>query len=239
MSNPRRIALRPLPVNFERKFAALKSRQELREFYKCGDSTLTRWIAEAGLEKIGRGRPVTWPANLAEIAEGKSLTQLAEALGTSTTPVRRRLKREHPEIYEACRARGMEVRMREAPDDLAQRAPEMTVNQLAEHYKTGRAVVERWLDDAGLKAKRGLKFAWTLNATARRSGTLLTPQAPADEASQAAHFLRRFYKPVYNIGKVHEKKSLLDVYAVGNRRISTAEMMDLARSHGFAERLAA
>jgi hypothetical protein len=55
-------------------------------------------------------------------------------------------------------------------------------------------------------------------------------------AGQAAQHLQRSrYTPVFHAGPVYEKQVLMGIYVVGKLRLTVAEMVDLARKHGFNE----
>jgi hypothetical protein len=55
-------------------------------------------------------------------------------------------------------------------------------------------------------------------------------------AGQAAQHLQRSgYTPVFHAGPVYEKQVLMGIYVVGKMRLAAAEMVDLARKHGFNE----
>lgn len=113
---------------------------------------------------------------------------------------------------------------RPCPSDFADHARAKTNRQLAEKYGVGEKMITRWRKETGT-------FAAIRSFT---SSPLPKPQVPAiasGAASEAAQFLRKTYRPVYN--RVIEGKEYRGQYVVGNQILSEAEVVALADEKGL------
>jgi len=147
MSSPWHKTPRPAPADFVRLAGTMKY-EEARVFWGAGAATLMRWSRETGV-KIGKKIKHVWPDDLAEIAEGKTIPQLAKALRWADETVRRRLEIEHPEIYARCRANARKDRP--MPADFPARCGTMTRNALKKHYHCASDTLSIWFKQAGLR----------------------------------------------------------------------------------------
>lgn len=240
----RNLRLRPAPADLERRYMTMK-RDELLVYYKCGDSTLARWLKEAGIKRkpsYFASLKKSLPANLAELAHGKNLRELAKIIGMTSEYLGHRLQQEAPAVYEHCRANSR--RQKPIPDDFAEVGMMLSTSRLAAHYKTGESTIKRWCQMMPLEWQReraaGMqKRSATLNKPAHSRAKMTwapvarIPEAAGDMASQAARYLQRFYSNVFNVGKVYGKKALEDTYAVGTLRMHRDDMIALAEERGF------
>jgi hypothetical protein len=150
---------------------------------------------------------------------------------------------------------------RPMPDDFREVAMTMGQNALGKHYFCGCSTIERWMkelpaeyrqqrNDAMAERKRigGIK-----GGRSKNRASLKSPHKPGSGygvmsrwslaagpvnglAGQAAQHLQRSgYMPVFHAGPVYEKQALMGIYVVGKMRLVAAEMVDLARKHGFNE----
>lgn len=140
--------IRPIPPDFERHYAR-HGGEECRKHYKCGHSTLARWIKETGVKRKPGSRYRPFPEDIAEIAAGKNMRQLAAALGWAAEVVHRRLKNELPEIYAGCLA----VIRKPPPADFQTRANGRTASYLAKEYGCGHRTIKRWADETGVRLR--------------------------------------------------------------------------------------
>lgn len=144
---------------------------------------------------------------------GTTLADMSRQLGVSETTIKRwRIRFGLPE-------RGLEAAP--VPDDFAEVAPTMLLKELVDHYEASSAVVYRWMRVTGVKPKKP------------DAPPPLTPiqRRHLDRAYEAGHHLRKFYCPVFHLGR--ERGDLFGNWQVGARVMAEDEMLALAEQKGF------
>ena len=147
---------------------------------------------------------------------------------------------------------------RPIPGDFREVAPGKVIETLARHYRTGKAVVLRWLAESGTerffrpKREAGKMAARTVAKRAPvivkrkpRKGAMvysgpMASAAPVDGslAAQAARHLMKDYRPVCKCITSNSKADP-DLWFVGRNVLSTADMIAKAEGRGFGARRAA
>lgn len=113
-----------------------------------------------------------------------------------------------------------------SPADFADFARTKTNRQLAEKYGVGEKTITRWRKETGCTAAIR-PFA---------SSALPKPQVPtitSGAVSEAAQYLRKFYRPVYH--RAIEGKEFKGQYAVGTQVLDEAEVVALAQEKGLQD----
>jgi hypothetical protein len=112
------------------------------------------------------------------------------------------------------------------PPDFTDYARTKTNRQLADKYGVGEKVITRWRKETGCTA--------TIRPFA--SSALPKPQVPtitSGAVSEAAQYLRKFYRPVYH--RAIEGKEFKGQYAVGTQVLNEAEVVALAEEKGLRD----
>lgn len=112
------------------------------------------------------------------------------------------------------------------PSDFSDHARIKTNRQLAEKYGVGEKTITRWRKETGCTAAIR-PFA---------SSPLPKPQVPtitSGAVSEAAQYLRKFYRPVYH--RAIEGKEFKGQYVVGTHLLSEAEVIALADEKGLRD----
>lgn len=110
------------------------------------------------------------------------------------------------------------------PSDFPDHARTKTNRQLADKYGVGEKTVTRWRKETGCTA--------TIRPFA--SAPLPKPQVPnvnGGVVSEAAQYLRKFYRPVYH--RVIEGKEFKGQYVVGTHVLNEEQVVDLAEEKGL------
>ena len=110
------------------------------------------------------------------------------------------------------------------PSDFTDHARTKTNRQLAEKYGVGEKTITRWRKETGCTAA----------IRPFSSSALPKPHVPAmtsGAVSEAAQFLRKTYRPVYN--RVIEGKEFRGQYVVGTKVLSDQEVVTLAEEKGL------
>ena len=105
------------------------------------------------------------------------------------------------------------------PADFADHARTKTNRHLAEKYQVGEKTVTRWRKETGCTAA----------IRPFTSSALPKPQVPTVNGgvvSEAAQYLRKFYRPVYH--RVIEGKEYRGQYVVGTQVLDEQQVVDLA-----------
>jgi hypothetical protein len=222
MSSPWHKTPRPAPADFVRLAGTMKY-EEARVFWGAGAATLMRWSRETGV-KIGKKIKHVWPDDLAEIAEGKTIPQLAKALKWADETVRRRLEIEHPEIYAKCRVNARKDRP--MPPDVPARCGTMTGNALKKHYHCASDTLTIWFKQAG-----------TRPAPARKAFHIgPKPPKPVQEGALSRADLAMRYLQRVGYGAcfpLRVRKSGMSGYRYLNRNWTDEELIEEARRRGF------
>lgn len=79
---------RPMPPDFP-QVAPLHTSSELREIYRCGSETLSRWCDESGADYKGKKRPVSIPADFRKVAPLYTKRELMEIYGRGSFTIDR------------------------------------------------------------------------------------------------------------------------------------------------------
>ncbi len=110
------------------------------------------------------------------------------------------------------------------PPDFQDHAPTQTNRHLADRYGVGEKMITRWRKETGSTAA----------IRPFTSSVLPKPQVPAMASgaiSEAAQFLRKTYRPVYN--RAIEGKEFRGQYVVGTQILSETELVALAEEKGL------
>lgn len=113
------------------------------------------------------------------------------------------------------------------PEDFFSLATKHRNEWLQAHYKVGSKTILRWRREAGAHSPAAPQ------GTVHKIGVKSSFTAMGDQsfAGQAANFLRKYYRPVYN--RSVEAKELAGTYVVGRNIMTADEMIELAIQKGY------
>lgn len=225
---------RPMPEGFAEDAFEMTT-NELRAKYRCGSTTVQRWRCEVGNP---RPDPTIPPADLAKIALTMSKRGIAKHYDVGVKRV---------DIWLA--ATGISAldwkvsrpwQQRPMPDDFEEVAPDMSRNQLVEHYQTSLVAVDRWLAATGITPRppvshgfRNIKGNVSSLRQVFRFARGAEPHVKAlrnyDKYDEAADFMRH-YGPCYRCdenGKANERGKF---WRFGNVVMDREELLERAES---------
>lgn len=142
------------------------------------------------------------PADFAEVAPTMCIERMVKHYHTSRKAVQRWLE----ETGAPCPSSNNVTNIaRPMPEDFAATAPTMSAHELRRHYRTGEAVIKRWLKEAGVSTK-GFSRKWNggYKLPHGHFAQLRTHYTPLDEAAD----ILRCMAPVYRCnpnGAANEK----------------------------------
>lgn len=237
---------RPIPADWA-DVAPRSTQLELMAHYRCSDKCVRRWMAESGVNTKGANRRV-WPANIEQIAEGKSVTDIARAIGWSRNTLDQRLKAEYPELHAKAVALGVSQHAgavavrREVPDGFEAMCGKMSVSQLAMHYRASTVTVRKWLDvrphcaaRVDMVASRNMAMAAKRARRQRYAHAPSKPQVGSEQVQavthvqQAMRYLQR-YAPCYPRSVHHP---ILEGYLFRGVVMTGAEIIAEATKRGW------
>ena len=237
---------RPIPADWA-DVAPRLTQPELMAHYRCNDRCVRRWMAESGVNTKGANRRA-WPADLEQIAIGKSVTDIARAIGWARNTLDQRLKAEYPELHAKAVACGLAQNAgavairREVPDCFEGMCGKMSVSQLALHYRASTVTIRKWLAVRPHCAAR-VEMVATRNMAmsakkARRQRYSHAPSKPqvGSEQVQAVTYIQqaiRFLQPhgvCYSRSVLHPK---LEGYLFRGVVMTGAEIIAEATKRGW------
>jgi hypothetical protein len=183
----------PAPDDFA-KVAPGRSIKQLQRHYAAGYKTVLRWMIKSGIKPIRTCRTI--PTDLAKSAKTMTGSELARHYDIPEKVMRGMLKRAGIEAAVYAGHQKQPV-----PDDLAARCAEMTKAELVKHYGVGNWIVNRWLIEARLTARKHIPstvYNRPLTRYVRTPGYRNLASVKRDTSAEdlAADILRRV-GPVY------------------------------------------
>lgn len=223
-------ARRAMPDDFVEVAHRLQRRTiHIQGHYGAGQTTIARWMAEAGIPSIGCSlRPV--PDDFAQVAPTMFQSKLAKHYKTSEIAVKRwfketgvkPMKGDNPSKFKALPVR----------DGFAELAPTMFNAELARHYGSSYKTIRRWLTEAGVEAKhytprvpKGIKAARSMANILPRQIIKTNVKSIYDEAADT---LRRERFPVNRRNEKGSFNPKGDFWRVGWSVLTGDELLERA-----------
>lgn len=214
--------LREIPGGF-REFALAHKVKETLDHYKMGARTFRSWCTALGILDNIQARDPSRPSRKVVPddfhihGKAETNTQLQDRYGASKDMISRWRKQS------AVAPKVRRQSMLHPPEDFRSIAPTLYRYEAAKHFGVCDSTLTKW------SAATGVKFRpW--KARRRDLPATVAPQADASVEGRAAQHLRK-YMPVYRANTVRPGD---DGYVVGNRKLSSNEMMAFATAKGFS-----
>lgn len=138
--------IRPMPDDFREMQAKLGFVMHLAKHYGAGQTTVDRWMKEAGL-KAPRQIKYPVPADFAEQVKVKHVLGLSRHYNVNAKVVRRWLA--DTELKASDGRGAANACYRAAPADFADVAPTMTATALRKRYIATWTTIQRWAQETG------------------------------------------------------------------------------------------
>lgn len=132
--------------------------------------------------------------------------------------------------------------MRPIPEDFATNARGMGVSEAARHYNACTRTIRLWASACGdglheamiANGRHASIMAGKMTTKARTKIVPLSRDSLTQE-QEAMRFLQRKMRWVCYSSRIHEGESKDVYYNVGNRKLTSDELFDLAKRYGFQE----
>ncbi len=224
---------RPIPSDFC-AIAPTMYLKDLKAHYKCGYSTLAKWLDRTGLKTL---RPVSRhvPEDFAKVAPTMLLEHLMKHYGCHRETIKRWAAETGVQPAKGFRRTPPPPRQPKSPPaDFAEIAPTMLARDLCIHYQTGRHTLRRWLRETGIsplqyvqpkKPKAAPKVKLLDRKTGLHGSNLLRIRRVTDIYQEAVETLQRAGWRVCRCNERGGAEEKGTHYRVGNLVLTPDEML--------------
>lgn len=225
---------RERPADFAERASEMTT-QGLCQHYKAGFECVSRWIDEiGGRQNMPSSLKRSCPADFGEHAHIENNKQLAQRYACGTKVIARwRIEAGIPVPY--FKPQGQTKTP--VPDGFRLAAPQMTRTELRDRYNVGIALVDRWLRECGISARREQRNALRVVASMGKRKVASAMVAPVYRDMSLVGRAAEHIRPLAPIVRCDEDGRINPsgkFWLRGGRYIKTdAEVLDLAYRKGF------
>lgn len=229
-------ARRSMPDDFVEVAHRLQRRtSHIQGYYGAGQTTIARWMAEAGIPMRGSNTRPT-PTDFLQVAPSMSIMELSRHYRADKGTVRRWVDEAGIEVK---KGKSQGTKPTPIPADFAQVAPTMGIMALSQHYKICHKTIKRWVILSGVQPKpfnpkeRGpyTRRARTVTNILLRQIVKPTVKSIYDEAADA---LRRERFPVNRCNEKGSFNPKGDFWRVGWSVLTGDELLQRAARYRSA-----